>query len=110
MTSEYKNFDPKCCKAAVYRSSGRWLRSHQCERKIWRDGWCKQHHPDTVAERERERMQRYEEQCRRSPRVQLDRAHEEIVRLKVEIARLRARIAELEACLIPIPPSLTDSV
>ncbi len=93
MTSEYKNFDPKWCKAKVGDGTGwQWF---QCQRRPWRDGWCKQHHPDSVAERQRERSQRYEEKYQRSPEVQLDWACKEIARLKAENARLRARIAEI---------------
>ncbi len=93
MTGRYKNFDPKQCKAEVGDGTGwHW---NQCSRKPKRDGWCEQHHPDSVAERERQKTARYEEEYRRSPRVQLDRARE-------EIARLKARIAELEEQLMEI--------
>jgi len=28
-----------------------WVHPHQCRRKIWKDGFCRQHHPDTVKDR-----------------------------------------------------------
>lgn len=32
---------------------------YQCSRKIWKDGYCKQHHPDSVKERRRKADERY---------------------------------------------------
>src|SRR5579864_1650947 len=34
------------CQASVHRP---FSDSTECSRKAWRDGYCKQHHPDTVA-------------------------------------------------------------
>jgi len=76
--------DPERCKASVLDYG--W-RSRQCSRKPWRDGWCKQHHPDTIAERKRIRDLRYKQK----------RANGPLARAQKEIERLRARIAELEA-------------
>ncbi len=95
MTSEYKNFDPKCCKASVGDGTG-W-QHYQCLRKPKRDGWCEQHHPDTVAERHRERAQRYEEKNQHSPEIQLDWAHQEIARLKARVAELEEQLMEVSA-------------
>lgn len=78
--------DPERCKSAVHRPRGGF---HQCLRKPWKDGWCKQHHPDTEAERRAERKVRWEQKYARSPSGRLMEAHK-------EIARLKARIAELE--------------
>lgn len=99
MTEEYKDYDPKRCRAKV--SDGTGWHWNQCQRRPWWDGWCKQHHPDTVAERERERTQRYEEKCQRSPEVRLGWARE-------EIARLKARIAELEEQLMEVSMRWVD--
>lgn len=83
---------PDRCKAAVHKE-GRGVGQYQCSRKPWKDGWCKQHHPDTVAERRRRNQERYEKKRKRrwerSPAARLEKANEEIVRLK-------ARVAELE--------------
>ena len=96
MTHEYKPyalhdrpFRPEQCKASV-PFGGRSVSFHQCRRKPWKDGWCKQHHPDTEAERRAERAVRWQQRRERSPSFRLARAHE-------EIAQLKARIAELEA-------------
>ncbi len=40
------------CKQSVYAASGNWGHSYQCSRKTKLDGYCKQHHPDTVAARD----------------------------------------------------------
>ena len=36
------------CKKEV-STPGVWSRQHQCTRKATKDGYCKQHHPDTIA-------------------------------------------------------------
>ena len=98
MTSEYKAslryevpFTPEQCKASVYHEIPSGF--HQCRRKPWKDGWCKQHHPDTEAKRRQQRQgQREARDAHRreyGPWAQLRKARE-------EIARLKARIAELE--------------
>ena len=49
------------CKREVYPNE-RWGAFHpyQCSRKIWKDGYCKIHHPDTEAEREKKRTEKWE--------------------------------------------------
>ena len=57
--------DLKRCTASVHDQSG-W-RPHQCNRKPWRDGWCKQHHPESVQARREASEARYRaEQARRA--------------------------------------------
>ena len=50
--------DENRCKKQVW---GSWT-YYQCSRKIWKDGYCKQHHPDSVKERERKRDEKWEKQ------------------------------------------------
>ena len=87
------SLDPARCKASVPHG-GRRVDFHQCLRKPVKDGWCKQHHPDTVAKRRAQSEARWEARREakraRGPFVRLGKAQE-------EITRLRARIAELEA-------------
>lgn len=45
--------------------------SHQCSRKPWKDGWCKQHHPDSEAKRREESMRRYQAKFANSPTAKL---------------------------------------
>jgi len=63
MAFEYKDadFDKKRCKAAV-AFGGRRVDYYQCTRRPWKDGWCKQHHPDTVAARDAAALKRYQEE------------------------------------------------
>jgi len=96
MPSEYKPRDlyalplnPDRCKASV-PYGGRSVSFHQCQRAPWKDEWCKQHHPDTEAERRKQSEEEYQRKLEHSPWRQLQKAHE-------EIARLKARIAELES-------------
>lgn len=44
------------CIASVPDDTGFFFR--QCSRKIWRDGFCRQHHPESYAKRMREREAR----------------------------------------------------
>lgn len=94
MTHEYKGegpydspFQPEQCKACI--ATPALMNSYQCSRKPWKDGWCKQHHPDTEAKRRAERSLRWRLKQEHSLDFLLGKAREEIVRLK-------ARIAELE--------------
>jgi hypothetical protein len=40
--------DSANCKENVWHASGNWGHSSQCSRKAKRDGYCTQHHPDSV--------------------------------------------------------------
>ena len=75
MTTEY-------CKELVWQG----MFSYRCSRKAWKDGYCKQHHPDTVAERNRKAQLRYEAKWEEKKANDPWR--------KLEVAN--ARIAELE--------------
>jgi hypothetical protein len=69
------------CKAEVYDPL-RW-KHFGCRRKASKDGFCKQHHPDSVAERQRKRDEKYELEQQKSPWATIE--------------KLKNRIAELEA-------------
>lgn len=51
--------DETRCKKQV-SGEGQWggFHRHQCQRKVWNDGYCKQHHSDTVEARNKEREER----------------------------------------------------
>jgi hypothetical protein len=40
------------CRASIFKD---W-HNHQCKRKSWKDGYCKQHHPEEIKNRTKERM------------------------------------------------------
>ena len=63
---------------------------HRCFRKTWKDGYCKQHHPDTVAERRRKSMEKWEEKRKQEPWYRLQRANERIKELEELVATLRS--------------------
>lgn len=76
------------CKETV-SDNERWPSFHQCYRKVWKDGYCKQHHPDTVSARAAERDAAYEEKRKLQPWYKLQLAEERIAELEAEIERLR---------------------
>ncbi len=51
------------CKYKVYPHD-RWgaFHPHQCHKNTWKDGYCKQHHPDTVKARDEAREKRWKEE------------------------------------------------
>jgi len=62
---------------------------YQCSRKVWKDGFCKQHHPESVKKRNMESKKRWEEQFENSEYMKLKRANERIKELEAEVARLK---------------------
>jgi hypothetical protein len=52
------------CKAGVW-GKDRWASYSQCARKAGPDGWCKQHHPDAEAIRNKEASERADKESRR---------------------------------------------
>lgn len=43
-------FRPGYCRKVVYDQGS--VLDRQCAKTIWKDGWCKVHHPDSVKKRE----------------------------------------------------------
>lgn len=81
-----QTIDTNRCKAAVH-DGGRSVSFHQCTRKPWRDGWCKQHHPDTEATRDKERRARWEMESRaRRREAQINAARREALDAIKQIA------------------------
>lgn len=83
--------NPKKCKASV-SNGGKWgwLHPHQCKRKPWKDGWCKQHHPDT----ESKKLQESQERREASHRLWLEKQDR-----GKWIERLPALVAKLHKCV-----------
>ena len=71
------------CKVLV-PDGGRSVNFHRCRRNAVKDGYCKQHHPDTVAKRDEERRLRWEEKQNTSPIRKLAQAMEKIKELEAE--------------------------
>ena len=81
-----KDLDKSRCKQSVFSDS--CFNSYQCSRKIWKDGFCKQHHPDTIAERRDKSEQKFREQQKKSPWRLLKKAKERITELEAELAEI----------------------
>ena len=79
------------CKETVYPNE-RWgsFYPHQCEKKIWKDGYCKIHHPDTVAEMRRKSDEQYKIKQKQSAWYLLGEAQKRIQELELEIEKLRS--------------------
>lgn len=80
------------CKEEVCPND-RWgaFHPHQCRRKIWKDGYCKQHHPDSAKKRAEEQAKRYEEKKKESPFYIIKSLQEKIQMLEEQIKRMGAR-------------------
>ena len=82
--------DEKRCKERVVPNE-RWgaFHAHQCSRKIWKDGFCKQHHPETEKQRDARAREQWNAKNENSDRMKLKRAYERIKELEAEVERLR---------------------
>jgi hypothetical protein len=77
------------CNAIVYSPALRFPHPTQCSRRIWKDGYCKTHHPDSVAARRNAANERYEERYKNSPLYRLRQAEGRIKELEAEILALK---------------------
>jgi hypothetical protein len=57
-----RSVDAAFCKAGVHGAS--LFEYHQCNRRPWKDGWCKQHHPDTEKARDAKRNAKWDAERR----------------------------------------------
>ena len=107
------------CKARV-GEPGRSMRTHQCQRKAQQDGWCWQHHPDAIAERDHQSKERWQREIdsRSAPHRKLEQAQAEIVRLTeqrdallkaCEDARSRLRLLVAEGILAYVNTEVLDA-
>jgi hypothetical protein len=74
------------CKELVYRRHC-WRRT-PCRRAAWKDGYCLQHHPDTVAARDAEKDRRYREQQANSQVRRIAKLREQLEECDAELLRL----------------------
>ncbi len=66
---------------------------HQCHRKVWKDGFCKIHHPDSVKIREEKSRKRWEEKQKKDPLII---ALKKISQLEKENKTLKKQIKKFE--------------
>ena len=62
---------------------------YQCHKNIWKDGFCKIHHPESVAARQNLSMKRWEAKRGKDP---LSLAYKKIDELEEIIRDLRAKV------------------
>jgi hypothetical protein len=86
-----KIIDKTRCKQSV-RDPGSWPSYHQCYRKIWKDEFCKLHHPDTVEKREKEKEKRYKAKQKTETWYLLGEAYKKIKKLERENKKLKKRL------------------
>lgn len=88
--------DPIRCKERVW-SEG-MARSHQCNRKAVKDGYCKQHHPDSVKARQEASEARYREQVAKNPYVQLTNLKDKYDKLEAQNKEMLEALKQMAYC------------
>ena len=78
------------CKETVY-PPGQWgtFCPAQCQRNAVKDGYCTQHHPDSVRKRTEESNRRYEERRKNEPLYKLHEAQKRIAELEAQLAVMK---------------------
>ena len=72
------------CKEMV-PNGGRSVMFHQCKRKSWKDGYCKQHHPETVKKRREESEKNYDKNRKESPWYKLKECKNSVDKMTQEL-------------------------
>lgn len=70
----------KRCKARVH-SHDRNMTSWQCNRKRWKEGWCKIHHPESESARKAASFARFQEQAAKEWRQTATAERERILKI-----------------------------
>jgi len=73
------------CKQKLWR----WEHWLPCEGKVWKDGCCKRHHPDSIADRNAKHERDYAAKRKQSLPYLFGEALKKIKELENEIARLK---------------------
>jgi hypothetical protein len=75
------------CKTTVYPNDQYGaFHGHQCKKPVWKDGYCKVHHPEAVEQRSKDATERWNQKWANSPQMQLHNALEEIKTLRAALA------------------------
>lgn len=59
--------------------------SHPCGKNVWKDGYCKRHHPETVAARHAKSLAHYEEKKKQAAWYKLIQANKRIEELEGKV-------------------------
>jgi len=81
----------KRCKASIADSR---FHHYQCSRKIWKDDRCKQHHPDTIKEKQEAWKLDFDRKMRR---IEIDRQICALEQKCVEFVEVYAKVIGLSA-------------
>ena len=79
------------CKERVSNNGWHW---HTCRKPIWKDGYCKIHHPESVQKRIEKSIEKEKEKYELSPLGRLEEAQKEIEKLKKENEKLKKAIQQ----------------
>ena len=83
--------DTEKCKEKVWNK----FYHHQCTKKVWKDGYCKIHHPESVKAREEKSNLRYKQKMDASVYGRLERALKKIEELETENMLLKASLNDV---------------
>ena len=67
-----------------------------CSRNAVQDGWCRQHHPDSVEKRKKASTERFNAKEANSIPARFERAQERITELEATVRRLNRRCQQAE--------------
>ena len=81
--------DRERCSKTIFPSCFRSMIAQKCSKSVWKDGFCKVHHPSSVEKRSKEKDARWEEKQRRSPHAIIERMSIRIKALEAEIELLK---------------------
>lgn len=73
----------KCKEKVNPKEAFGFLHPHQCHHNIWKDGFCKTHHSDTVKARQEARQKEWQEKIKDI--LLLDKANEKIKELERQL-------------------------
>jgi hypothetical protein len=93
---------PKCRKSVLPK--GIW-RPRKCSRAAWTDGWCKQHHPDTVKARNKASKAKFKGQIARD----MVRSPKDITCKLIKCRALLREIMDTEVSSARILKTLEDT-
>ncbi len=103
------------CGKRVYPND-RWgaFHPHQCHRKVWKDGFCKQHHPSIEEARQLAKEMKWEkereERKRNDPYLLLQKANKRIEELEAENTELKRKLAVSEEIRIAEKKILIEEI
>lgn len=91
----------KHCMRTVYPKNGFGsISGHRCGRPIWKDGWCKVHHPNSVMARQIESKAKWDKKMAELNKDPLIQAQKRIAELEKQVEQLdRHKCGNTACCL-----------